>query len=200
MTELDHLVVVAHTLDSGLAHVRATLGIEMPYGGAHARMGTHNHLLRLGPGLFLEVIAVDPSAPPPARKRWFQLDDPALQAELRIAPRLLTWVVRAPQIAERFLASRRPLGAIEPMERDGMRWLITFTNDGTLVDGGKMMPALIPVARRRAPGARHARSRRLARAVRGCTSGPRIVSPRPRVDRRTATSRSARARRASART
>lgn len=142
MTELDHITVAAHTLEQGLAHVQALLGIEIPHGGAHPRMGTHNHLLRLGDTLFLEVIAIDPSVPAPPRPRWFQLDDPALQAELRIAPRLLTWVVRTTRIAETFLACRRPLGAIEPMERGALRWLITFPNDGMLVDGG-MMPSVI---------------------------------------------------------
>jgi hypothetical protein len=142
MTELDHIAVAAHTLEHGLAHVQAILGVEIPRGGAHRRMGTHNHVLRLGDTAFLEVIAVDPSAPPPARPRWFALDDPTLNADLRIAPRLLTWVVRTTDIAGTFLASSRPLGAIEPMERGALRWLITFPNDGALVDGG-MMPSVI---------------------------------------------------------
>jgi len=142
MTELDHITVAAHTLEQGLAHIQAILGIEIPYGGTHPRMGTHNHLLRLGDTLFLEVIAVDPSASAPPRPRWFQLDDPALQAELRIAPQLLTWVVRTTHIAETFLACSRPLGAIEPMKRGDLRWLITVPNDGTLVDHG-MIPSVI---------------------------------------------------------
>ncbi|HSR97723.1 MAG TPA: VOC family protein, partial [Kofleriaceae bacterium] len=53
-----------------------------------------------------------------------------------------TWVVRTTQIAEALLASRRPLGAIEPMTRGDLRWLLTFPNDGTLVDGG-MFPSVI---------------------------------------------------------
>jgi hypothetical protein len=142
MTELDHITVAAHSLAQGLAYLRDALGVDLPYGGAHPRMATHNHLLRLGPALFLELIAIDPAAPPPARPRWFQLDDPALQAELAIAPRLLTWVVRTRQIAELFLASDRPLGAIEPMTRGDLRWLLTFPNDGTLVDGG-LYPSVI---------------------------------------------------------
>jgi hypothetical protein len=105
-------------------------------------MATHNHLLRLGDAVFLEVIAIDPAATAPPRPRWFQLDDPALQAELRAAPRLLTWVVRTTQIAETFLACSRPLGAIEPMQRGELRWLLTFANDGALVDGG-LVPSLI---------------------------------------------------------
>jgi hypothetical protein len=142
MIELDHITVAAHSLAQGLSHLRDVLGIDLPPGGAHPRMGTHNHLLRLGPSLFLEVIAIDPAAPAPPRPRWFQLDDPALQAELAIAPRLITWVVRTRQIAEALLASETPLGAIEPMSRGDLRWLITFPNDGKLPDGG-MVPTVI---------------------------------------------------------
>jgi glyoxalase-like protein len=142
VTELDHITVAAHTLAQGLTHLRGVLGIDLPYGGAHPRMATHNHLLRLGDALFLELIAIDPAAPKPDRPRWFQLDDPVLQAELQIAPRLVTWVVRTRHIAETFLACRRPLGAIEPMQRGELRWLITIPNDGALPDGG-MMPTVI---------------------------------------------------------
>lgn len=142
MTELDHITVAAHSLAQGLAHLRSVLGVDLPYGGAHLRMGTHNHLLRLGPSLFLELIAIDPAATIPARPRWFQLDDPVLQAQLAQAPRLLTWVVRTRQIAEVFLASEASLGAIEPMRRGDLRWLITFPNDGTLLDAG-MLPSVI---------------------------------------------------------
>ena len=142
MTELDHLTIAAQDLAQGLAYVRDALDVELPTGGAHPRMATHNRLLRLGETVFLEVIAIDPAAPPPARPRWFQLDDPALQAELQSAPRLLTWVVRTADIASVFLASRAPLGAIEPMTRGELRWLITFPNDGALVDHGAI-PSVI---------------------------------------------------------
>lgn len=142
MTELDHIVVAAHTMAQGLAYVEALLGVAMAPGGAHPRMATHNHLLRLGDAVFLEVIAIDPSAPPPARPRWFQLDDPALQAELRVSPRVVTWVVGARDIAAVVGASNRPLGAIEPMTRGDLCWSITIPGDGALVDGG-MMPLVL---------------------------------------------------------
>lgn len=141
MVELDHLVVAADTVERGVAHVREALGIEMPYGGAHPRMGTHNHLLRLG-ALFLEVIAINPAAPAPRRPRWFQLDDPVLQVELRRTPRLLTWVVRTRRIADTLRAFSQPLGTIERMTRGDLEWLITIRADGALVNGG-MMPSLI---------------------------------------------------------
>jgi hypothetical protein len=142
MTELDHITVAAQTLEQGVAHVRAALGVDLPDGGAHPRMATHNRLLRLGDALYLEVIAIDPAAPAPPRPRWFALDDPAHKAELAVAPRLVTWVVRTSHIAETLLASRRPLGAIEPMTRGELRWLLTIPSDGSLVDGG-MMPSVI---------------------------------------------------------
>ncbi|MEO7732219.1 MAG: VOC family protein [Kofleriaceae bacterium] len=142
MTELDHITVAALTLEQGLAHVKAALGVDVPAGGAHPRMATHNHVLRLGPAVFLEVIAIDPAAAVPTRPRWFALDDATLQAELRIAPKLVTWVVRSSEISRTLLACDRPLGAIEPMTRGDLRWLITVPNDGSLPDGG-MLPALI---------------------------------------------------------
>ncbi len=142
MNSLDHITVAAHTLEQGLHYLRHTLGIDLPYGGEHPRMGTHNHLLRLGESLFLEVIAVNPAAPPPDRPRWFQLDDPALQARLMDRPQLITWVVRTDDIASALLASEVPLGAIEPMRRGDLRWLITFANDGVMPEQG-MIPSLI---------------------------------------------------------
>ena len=58
-------------------------------GGAHPLFGTHNRLLRLAcaeaPRAYLEIMAINPQATPtrPAGlKRWFDLDDPALQARL----------------------------------------------------------------------------------------------------------------------
>jgi hypothetical protein len=142
VTELDHIVIAAHTLAQGVSYVQSVLGVEMPRGGQHARMATHNCVLRLGPSIYLELIAIDPDAAPPTRPRWFQLDDPALAAELRTRPRLIHWLVRTQQIAEIVLASDLALGAIEPMRRGDMRWLITVASDGAMPGGG-MLPSLI---------------------------------------------------------
>lgn len=142
MIALDHITVAADTLEQGLAYLRDALGIDLPYGGEHPRMGTHNHLLRLGESLFLELIAINPAAPAPNRPRWFQLDDPVLQAQLRQRPKLLTWVARTDDIAKTFLASAVDMGAIEAMRRGDLRWLITFANDGMLAQQG-LIPSLI---------------------------------------------------------
>jgi hypothetical protein len=65
-----------------------------------------------------------------------------LQEQLKKIPRLTTWVVRTRDVASTFLGSEVPLGAIKPMTRGNLRWLITFANDGTLPEEG-MMPTLI---------------------------------------------------------
>ncbi|HEY3555130.1 MAG TPA: VOC family protein, partial [Casimicrobiaceae bacterium] len=70
---LDHLVVAATSLDAGADWIEARLGVRPVPGGKHATMGTHNALVGLGPGAYLEVIAIDPQASAPARARWFDL-------------------------------------------------------------------------------------------------------------------------------
>src|SRR3954468_10110690 len=82
---LDHLTVAALTLEQGAAHIQRALGVKIPPGGSHPQMGTHNHLMLLGDGIFLELIAPDPAVTP-QRTRWFGLDDPAMRARLENSP------------------------------------------------------------------------------------------------------------------
>src|SRR5436853_50841 len=101
MTELDHLTVIAPSLAAGVAWVRDVLGIEAPRGGAHPLMGTHNHLLRLGDDVFLEIVAVDPDAPRPSHRRWFGLDDQAaIDRHWREGRHLRCYVGRCTGVAE----------------------------------------------------------------------------------------------------
>jgi hypothetical protein len=139
--ELDHLVVACKDLDQGAAWVVDRLGIEPQPGGKHTLMGTHNRLLRLGPGSFFELIAIDPDAPPPARPRWFGLDSSDLQARLAESPQLLTWVVRTDKIAE--AVTRVPeLGQVHSASRGAYSWRITIPEDGSLQFGG-LLPTVI---------------------------------------------------------
>ena len=84
---LDHLVVVAATLDEGVAWCERTLGITPGPGGQHPLMGTHNRLFSITspdfPLAYFEIIAIDPAAPDPGRRRWFDMDDAALQERVR---------------------------------------------------------------------------------------------------------------------
>jgi hypothetical protein len=121
--QLDHLVVVAHTLEQGAAWCEATLGVPPGPGGKHPLMGTHNRLLLIaGPHFeraYLEIIAIDPQAQPPdhwstfrlrrqefalgtarrAHARWFGMDHAPLQQAVRREPRLVHWVAHVPDLA-----------------------------------------------------------------------------------------------------
>jgi hypothetical protein len=135
---IDHLVIVAPSLQSGSDYVGAKLGVTPQPGGEHAAMGTHNALVRLGDALYLEVIAVNPDAPQPNRARWFELDRLGPDA----TPRLATWVARTTDIRAAVSASPLSLGRIEPMTRGSFRWLVTLPEDGSLPAHG-IAPTLI---------------------------------------------------------
>ncbi len=137
-TFLDHIAIVAPTLEAGCAHVRAVLGVEPQPGGEHERMGTHNRLLRLGDSLYLEVIAPNPAARKPSWPRWFSLDTLAPDAP----PKLAAWVARTGDIRAALSAADEALGSVEPMSRGMLEWLITIPADGALPLGGAA-PALI---------------------------------------------------------
>ncbi len=141
MRELDHLVIAARTLEEGASWVERQLAVPMVAGGKHPLMGTHNRLLALGPGRFLEVIAIDPEAPPPGRPRWFELDTPAMKARLARAPALIHWVERTDDIA-RELAGYGDAVEVLEAARGRYRWKIGVRADGALPGGGRL-PTLI---------------------------------------------------------
>lgn len=136
MLALDHIVVAAPSLAEGVAHVRDATGIEMPKGGEHPLMGTHNHLLRLGTDEFLEVIAVNPEAPAPSRPRWFGLDHPVQ------TPRLSHWVLRCDDMAVMRPLMPELLGPAIKVTRGDLSWHLTVPEDGSLPMAG-VMPSLL---------------------------------------------------------
>lgn len=99
MLKLDHLTVIAPTLAEGVAHLRDCLGLDVPFGQRHHYMGTHNHLLRLGGQVYLEVVALDPDGAAPPCPRWFGLDDQAaVRAAWDSGRRLRGWVAGSDDI------------------------------------------------------------------------------------------------------
>jgi Glyoxalase-like domain len=143
--QLDHLVVVAATLEAGAQHVVEALGVEPVTGGRHPGMGTHNRLLNLGSGQYLEIIAIDPDAPAPVRPRWFGLDQPAMRTRLDHGPFLAHWVARVgrPKDLMRW-RSQYParIGPVLPMARGDFQWRISVSDDGSLPGDG-LLPTLI---------------------------------------------------------
>ncbi|QET01008.1 MULTISPECIES: VOC family protein [Cupriavidus] len=135
---LDHLVIAAPDLDTGADYVAAALGVAPAGGGAHARMGTHNRVLGMYGGVYLEVIAIDPAATgqhAPERPRWFGLDGELVQQRLRDGPFLLHWAARVERPADlsRWQAQYpdRIAPAI-PMSRGHLHWRLTVPDDGSL--------------------------------------------------------------------
>jgi hypothetical protein len=154
---LDHLVVIAATLNDGVAWCEATLGVTPGPGGEHPLMGTHNRLIKVAtatfPSAYLEVIAINPGATPAraARaRRWFDMDNEALQARLRqTGPQLAHWVAQVPDITQAVatLAAQgidrgRVLAASRPIPQGLLAWQISVRNGGQrLFDG--CLPTLI---------------------------------------------------------
>jgi Glyoxalase-like domain len=142
MLQIDHITVAADSLRAGVAHAEAILGVTIPFGGAHPLMGTHNHLLRLGDTLFLEIIAPDPAAGAPSRRRWFGLDDAKQRAELAVSPRLATWVVSTGDIETSLRQVPRAAGPAITVTRGDLAWLISVPPDGAMPFDGAF-PTLI---------------------------------------------------------
>ena len=159
LATLDHLVVLAPSLASGVAWAEATLGVTPGPGGEHPLMGTHNRLLRLSNGTgqpgaaYLEIIAINPAATPtlqPPERRWFDMDDPALRERVaQMGPQLVHWVARVPDLTAALLAWRE-LGidrgearaASRPTPGGLLQWQISLRPDGQrLFDG--CLPTLI---------------------------------------------------------
>jgi catechol 2,3-dioxygenase-like lactoylglutathione lyase family enzyme len=133
----DHIAVAATSLAEGVDFVAARLGVRVPAGGRHPVMHTHNAVMRIGDGLYLEVIAIDPEAGPPERPRWFGLDDPAVQAMLATrGPQLVAWLVRSTDIAATLALAETDLGTTLPMSRGDLHWRIAVRDDGRPPLGG----------------------------------------------------------------
>lgn len=138
----DHLVVAAAKLDEGVAWIESRLGVPMGPGGKHAAMSTHNRLLSLGPGRFLEVIAIDPDAPPPGRPRWFELDTPEMAHRLVHGPALVHWVARADDLDAALAATSGGRPEVLRLSRGEFRWSIGVPPTGRLALGG-VAPTMI---------------------------------------------------------
>lgn len=140
-TSLDHVVIACRDLEQGSAWLRAKLGVDPEEGGKHAAMGTHNRLLRLGSRQYLELLAVDPDADPPAHPRWFGLDDRALRERAAREPFPVTWVTSTDDLDE--AVARVPeLGTIQELSRGALRWRFALPEGGSLPFDG-VLPAMI---------------------------------------------------------
>ncbi len=126
MLLLDHLAVAGETLQDAVALVEGSLGVAMRPGGTHARYGTHNQLLGLADGLYLEAIAINPDAAPPQDARWFDLDRFTGHA------RLSNWAIRTHDIAATLAAVPSGAGRAVALQRGDLRWRMAVPQNGIL--------------------------------------------------------------------
>ncbi len=124
--QIDHIIYGAPELERGIEAVEGLLGVRAAMGGRHVGLGTHNALLSLGGGAYVEILAPDPEQPAPLRPLPFGLDVPG-------EPRLVTWAIKAPDIdarAQGANAAGVDVGPVLRMSRvrpDGLRleWALT---------------------------------------------------------------------------
>jgi catechol 2,3-dioxygenase-like lactoylglutathione lyase family enzyme len=88
---IDHLAYAVPDLTDAVADIERRMGVRAARGGQHPGQGTHNALLALGDGRYLEIIAPDPGQPDPSAPRPFGVD-PSGQ------PRLAGWAWRVDDI------------------------------------------------------------------------------------------------------
>jgi len=138
----DHLIVGAQSLADGCDFIEAQFGVRPQLGGKHVAMGTHNALVSLGPRQYLEILAIDPEGLAPARRRWFDLDEPRMRASLAEGPRLIHWAARTDNIETAKALSPIDQGVVHPMRRGDLNWRITIPDDGHLPGAG-LVPTLI---------------------------------------------------------
>jgi hypothetical protein len=153
-TQIDHLVVVAHSLEQGVQWCEATLGVTPGPGGEHVQYGTHNRLLKIAtpanPFAYLEIIAIQPEGKRSVNgKRWFDMDEAALQAAVALQPRLAHFVVNTDDIQAARMAlknlgvERGPVLHANRHSRKGvLQWQITVREDGQRLFHGAL-PSLI---------------------------------------------------------
>lgn len=124
--ELDHLAVAGATLRQATDHAENALGVAMQPGGQHAVFHTHNTLLGLEDGLYLEAIAINPQAPEPDRPRWFDLDRFAGPA------RLTNWICRCDDLDAALAALPDGFGTPVDLQRGDLRWRMAVPQSGIL--------------------------------------------------------------------
>ena len=140
--KIDHLVIGADNLISGTSILEKKLNTKLLPGGEHKIMGTHNNLLKLQLGIYLEVISNNPNADKPNRPRWFSLDENNIIQKIKDTPRVLTWVLAVENIEDTVKNCGYYPGEILRLSRDAMNWKVTVPTDGKLIENG-ILPILI---------------------------------------------------------
>lgn len=132
MREIDHLVYCVPELKAAMEFFQFVHGIHFTYGGQHLTQGTHNALLNIGKGAYLELLAIDPTNHNIDPPRWMGID-------LITEPKLTRWAIKTndlssdvailkeanPNMGEQFNGSRKK-------------------TDGSILEWGMALPLATP--------------------------------------------------------
>jgi hypothetical protein len=141
VTTLDHIVFGVPDLESSVGSFAKALGATPTFGGRHDSIGTHNAILPLRGGHYLELIAPDPSCPnPPLAIPW--------GLETLKEARLITWAAATKDIdaaVEHAKNAGYDPGTVidvarDTPEGDRLNWRLTLSRESA-ADG--LVPFLI---------------------------------------------------------
>ena len=134
--ELDHIAVSGQTLEEATEHVESSLGVRLQFGGTHQHYGTHNRLLHLADGIYLEAIAIDKTVQRPPYPRWFDLDN------FEGCPRITNWICRSENIKKDLKELSDINAEVVQLQRNDLRWLMSVPTSGILPFNGTF-PAVL---------------------------------------------------------
>lgn len=146
--KIDHIVIGADSLEQGMDALQKTLGVVLPKASKHEAMSTHNCVAPVGNESFIEILSVDPDAPMPNRARWFDMDNPHVQARFKKNACAYHWVVGTTDLDAVMANSPIDMGEVVTFTRGERSWRLNIPKDGSLSENG-----LIPTFIEWSPGA-----------------------------------------------
>ena len=124
--EFDHIAISGRTLAEATTYAEAVLGVPLQTGGTHAQFQTHNTLLGLEDGLYLEALSVLPDAPAVETPRMFGID------QFTGPSRLTNWICRCTDLDATLAALPDGFGTPISVARGDFRWRMAVPTAGFL--------------------------------------------------------------------
>ncbi len=148
---LDHLIIASESLEAGARYVEDKFGAKPQTGGQHLGHGTHNLLMSVGSGAYLEIISPDPTQPEPDKPRPFGLDGTSLRERIAVRPRLIHYVMRCADLSGKLGSIGYALAKPALMTRGSLAWELAINTvpDGI---GVQPLPSLIDWGKHPSPG------------------------------------------------
>ncbi len=136
MRSIDHIVYAVPDLHEAVEDFRKLSGVLPVIGGRHLDRGTHNALVNIGNGAYLELIAADTDNRDFTGDRWMGVD-------LIDSPTIVRWSIKSEHINQDavWLEKRNPLlssvveGSRQTEEGNRLAWKMTLPSPYPMVEG-----------------------------------------------------------------